>query len=55
MYRIAALDGKLVGRSHLGGASGAFWMQHGVDVELRGDFRAAAFTLELTAAAPGQP
>ena len=26
-------------------ASGAYWMQHGVDVELRGDFQAAAFTL----------
>ena len=26
-------------------ASGAYWMQHGIDVELRGDFQAAAFTL----------
>jgi alpha-galactosidase len=26
-------------------ASGAYWMQHGVDVLLRGDFQAAAFTL----------
>jgi alpha-galactosidase len=26
-------------------ASGAYWMQHGIDVELRGDFHAAAFTL----------
>jgi alpha-galactosidase len=29
-------------------ASGAYWMQRGVDVELRGDFQAAAFTLEET-------
>jgi alpha-galactosidase len=26
-------------------ASGAYWMQHGIDLELRGDFQAAAFTL----------
>jgi alpha-galactosidase len=26
-------------------ASGAYWMNHGIDVELRGDFQAAAFTL----------
>ncbi|NYF51930.1 alpha-galactosidase [Edaphobacter lichenicola] len=44
-YRIAALDGKLsAGLAAV--ASGAFWMQHGVDVDLRGDFQAAAFTLE---------
>jgi len=47
MYRIAALDGKLsVNTPEV--ASGSFWMQHGVDVELRGDFQAAAFTLEMT-------
>ncbi|WP_433969753.1 alpha-galactosidase [Tunturiibacter gelidiferens] len=46
MYRIEALDGKLSGNSPAV-ASGAFWMQHGVDVDLRGDFQAAAFTLEL--------
>ena len=45
MYRITALDGKLsAGAPAL--ASGTFWMQHGVDLELRGDFQAAAFTLE---------
>jgi alpha-galactosidase len=27
-------------------ASGAYWMHHGIDVQLRGDFQAAAFTLE---------
>src|SRR6202045_991697 len=47
MYRIAALDGKLsVNTPEV--ASGSFWMQHGADVELRGDFQAAAFTLEMT-------
>jgi alpha-galactosidase len=47
MYRIAALDGKLsVNTPEV--ASGSFWMQHGVDVELRGDFQAAAFTLEMS-------
>jgi alpha-galactosidase len=48
MYRIAELHGKLsVNTPEV--ASGSFWMQHGVDVELRGDFQAAAFTLEMTA------
>ena len=47
MYRIAALDGKLSANTPEV-ASGSFWMQHGVDVELRGDFQAAAFTLKIT-------
>jgi alpha-galactosidase len=29
-------------------ASGSYWMHHGVDVELRGDFQAAAFMLTRT-------
>ena len=45
MYRIAVLNGKLSEKTPQV-ASGSFWMQHGVDVELRGDFQAAAFTLE---------
>jgi alpha-galactosidase len=53
-YRISAMDGKLAADAP-SEASGAYWMEHGVDVELSGDFQAAAFTLELTAAAPGQP
>jgi alpha-galactosidase len=53
-YRISAIDGKLAGDAP-SEASGAYWMEHGVDVELRGDFQAAAFTLELTASAPPQP
>jgi alpha-galactosidase len=46
VYRIAALDGKLSSDTPVV-ASGTFWMQRGVDVDLRGDFRAAAFTLEM--------
>jgi alpha-galactosidase len=45
-YRITALDGKL-SRGGPAIASGAFWMQHGVDLDLRGDFQSAAFTLEM--------
>jgi alpha-galactosidase len=45
MYRISALDGKLSAGTPAV-ASGSFWMQHGVDVDLRGDFRASAFTLD---------
>ncbi len=45
MYRAAALSGRLVdGQPAI--ESGAYWMQHGFDAELRGDFKAAAFTLE---------
>ena len=46
MYRIAALAGQAPAVS-AGVESGAFWMQQGVDVDLRGDFQAAAFTLEM--------
>lgn len=45
VYRIAAMDGRLAADTPAE-ASGAYWMEHGVDVELRGDFQAAAFTLE---------
>jgi alpha-galactosidase len=45
MYRLTALDGKLSADTPAV-ASGSFWMHHGVDVELRGDFQAAALTLE---------
>src|ERR1019366_5264084 len=46
MYQVAAFDGKLSAGSPVV-ASGTFWMQHGVDVDLRGDFQAAAFTLDI--------
>lgn len=45
VYRIDAMDGRLADDTPTE-ASGAYWMEHGVDVELRGDFQAAAFTLE---------
>jgi alpha-galactosidase len=45
IYRIHAMDGKVAADTPTE-ASGAYWMQHGVDPELRGDFQAAAFTLE---------
>ncbi len=47
MYRMKVLDGKLSPDTPAV-ATGSFWMQHGLDVELRGDFQAAAFTLEKT-------
>lgn len=49
-YTITALDGKLA-KDTPATESGAYWMHHGVDVELRGDFQAAAFTLEQAAKA----
>ena len=44
IYKVNAFAGKLMDGSPAQ-ASGAYWMQHGVDVDLRGDFQAAAFTL----------
>jgi len=43
-YDIKAFAGKLAPDTPQS-ASGAYWMNHGVDVLLRGDFQAAAFTL----------
>ena len=45
VYRITALDGQLA-RETPAAASGAFWMQAGIDVNLWADFQAAAFTLQ---------
>jgi alpha-galactosidase len=53
-YRIRSLDGKL-SEDTPSSASGAYWMQHGLDVELRGDFQAAAFMLERIESGAGQP
>ena len=50
IYRISAFDGKLA-KDTPSSASGAYWMHRGVDIELRGDFQAAAFTLERTGGA----
>lgn len=39
-YRVQVLDGQFANQSPAS-ASGAYWMQHGLDVDLRGDFQAA--------------
>jgi alpha-galactosidase len=44
-YRIEARDGEL-SKDAPAVASGTFWMEHGVDVNLKGDFQVAAFTLK---------
>ena len=43
-YTIAAFAGKLASDTPTT-ASGAYWMERGIDVEMRGDFQASAFTL----------
>ncbi|MBB5060305.1 alpha-galactosidase [Granulicella aggregans] len=45
MYAIKPFAGKLAADTPLT-ASGSYWMNRGVDLQLRGDFQAAAFTLE---------
>lgn len=45
MYRVSVMDGRLDAGTPRE-ASGAWWMNHGIDVDLSGDFQAAAFTLE---------
>ena len=44
-YRLAAISGA-VSKSTPETASGDYWMQRGVDVDMRGDFQAAAFRFE---------
>jgi alpha-galactosidase len=44
-YSIRALDGKLDSQIPQR-ASGDYWMHHGIDISLRGDFQAMLFTLE---------
>jgi len=44
IYKIQPLNGK-VNSETPASASGAYWMHRGIDVELRGDFQAMAFTL----------
>ncbi len=51
-YSVHALDGKLAAGTPQQ-ASGAWWMDHGVDADLVGDFQAAAFTFERETA-PGR-
>ena len=52
IYRVTTLDGKLA-KDTPDSASGAYWMHRGVDVQLRGDFQAATFTLERTGGTTG--
>jgi alpha-galactosidase len=44
-YRVTSIAGVLAKDSPVV-ASGSYWMSHGVDVELRGDFQAAAFRFD---------
>jgi len=44
-YRVTSIAGALVNDSPTV-ASGDYWMSHGVDVKLRGDFQAAAFRFD---------
>ena len=45
-YRVTPIAGVLM-KDSPAIASGSYWMSHGVDVNLRGDFQAAAFRFEL--------
>jgi alpha-galactosidase len=45
IYSLQVLAGKTASETPAS-ASGAYWMQHGLNVNLRGDFQAAAFLLE---------
>jgi len=45
MYRLEEISGKTDTATPVV-ASGAFWMDHGVDLNLKGDFQAAAFMLK---------
>jgi alpha-galactosidase len=44
-YRLTWIEGKALPPT-LDKASGAWWMNHGINLDLRGDFRAAAFRLD---------
>jgi alpha-galactosidase len=51
-YRLHVLDGK-AGPGTPESASGAYWMNAGMQLELRGDFQASLVTLERSAASGG--
>jgi alpha-galactosidase len=51
IYRASVFAGQF-SRDTPAQASGSYWMHHGVDVDLRGDFQAAAFTLTRTNESP---
>jgi alpha-galactosidase len=44
-YTVSSLSGKLAAETP-GMASGAYWMRHGVDIDMLGDFQASAFVLD---------
>jgi alpha-galactosidase len=44
-YTLHSLTGKIAPNTPVS-ATGAYWMHHGVDVELRGDFQAMAFVVQ---------
>jgi alpha-galactosidase len=44
-YRVTSVAGDLA-KDTPATATGSYWMSHGVDVELRGDFQAAAFRFD---------
>jgi alpha-galactosidase len=44
-YRVASIAGMLA-KDSPAVASGSYWMQYGIDVDLRGDFQAAAFRFD---------
>jgi alpha-galactosidase len=44
-YRLSSIEGKALPDTPEK-ASGAWWMNHGINLDLRGDFRAAAFQLD---------
>ncbi len=46
-YRVSSISGAIA-KNTPAIASGSYWMSHGVDVELRGDFQAAAFRFDST-------
>ncbi len=45
VYKLSSIEGKPAQDTPTE-ASGAWWMNHGVDIDLRGDFKAAAFQLD---------
>jgi len=52
-YRVTPISGTLT-KDSPEVASGSYWMSHGVDVNLRGDFQAAAFRFDSTDNAPSR-
>ena len=52
-YRVTSISGRLA-KDSPEVASGSYWMSYGVDVELRGDFQAAAFRFDSTDAHPSR-